>query len=146
MMRSAGHGDAETSARLRRGSSRRGTVIIAMLLVLIGLQLLVVLMVMGSARDQDLSVRRLDNLRAFYAAEAGINMAIREMYTGLDEDGDGTVGSISNDSQAISDPVLSASARVVVVKDTGSGSPVLTGTGRSVDSRCVIVAALSTSP
>ena len=33
----------------------------------------------GGGRDHDLTVKRMDTLRAFYAAEAGMNIAIREL-------------------------------------------------------------------
>ena len=38
-------------------------------------------------------------MQAFYAAEAGMNMAIREMMVGRDEDGDGVIGAVSGTSE-----------------------------------------------
>ena len=69
--------------------NRRGTVAVAVLLVLLLTSLFVIGLVSGAARDQDLSGRRMETVRAFYAAEAGINMAMREFSVGADEDGDG---------------------------------------------------------
>ncbi len=76
--------------RMRSGSASTGVV-----LALAALQLMVVGVVMGGARDQDVTSKRLDALRAQYAAEAGVNMAAREFAQNADEDGDGTTGTIS---------------------------------------------------
>lgn len=43
-----------------------------------------VLIILAGARDQDLTARRLDTARAFRAAEAGANTAIREVMAGVD--------------------------------------------------------------
>ncbi len=136
------HGDGDTRAA-RRGLARRGTVMVALLLVLMGLQMAMALSVMGGARDQDLSAQRLASVRAQYAAEAGMNMAMRELFTSVDEDGDGTVGSVSSEGNSANDPLLSGNARVVVVKAMNSGNSVLTATGRSVESRRTLRAMLA---
>jgi hypothetical protein len=94
------------------------------------LQLAVVGSVVLSARDQDTTVQRLDTLRSFYAAEAGMNMAIREMINNSDEDGDGTIGTISNDNNAGNDPLL-GTARVYVVKTISGPTSILTSRGRA---------------
>ncbi len=91
---------------------------------------MVIGVVLGGARDQDLTIRRLDSVRAFYAAEAGMNMAIREMMLDEDEDGDGEIGTISDDSSDASDPLLGG-ARVVVTRDVVDGTTTLTSKGRS---------------
>src|SRR6185503_19330288 len=80
--------------------------------------LIIVGMVLAGARDQDLMVSRLDAIRAQYAADAGAEMALREVVRNSDFDGDGTVGSISSDGNASNDPLI-GTARVSVSR-TGS--------------------------
>src|SRR5688572_6539228 len=80
-----------------RTAPRRGAAIVAMITTMLLLGLIGVGMVLGGARDQDLSIKRLETVRAFYAAESGMNMAIRELMVRADEDGDGAIGSISDD-------------------------------------------------
>ena len=86
--------------------TRRGTVLVAVLIAMVVVQLAVVGAVLGGARDQDLTVLRIEGARAFYAAEAGANMAMREWITQTDADGDGGVGTISNDGNENNDPAL----------------------------------------
>ncbi len=81
--------------RVHPRRTARGSASIGVVLTLAALQLVVVGVVLGGARDQDLSSKRLDALRAQYAAEAGANMAAREFAQNADEDGDGTMGTIS---------------------------------------------------
>lgn len=79
-------------ARLRTTPARRGTALVAMLIALLLCGLIVLAIVGGMGRDQDAALARLSGVRAFYAAEAATNAAIRELATGTDEDGNGTVG------------------------------------------------------
>ncbi len=91
---------------LHSSRTRRGTVAVAVLLVLLLTSLFIIGIVSGASRDQDLSGRRMETVRAFYAAEAGTNMALREIELGVDEDGDGGVGTISDDANDANDPAL----------------------------------------
>jgi hypothetical protein len=86
--------------------ARRGSVGVAVILILVLVQVAVVSVVLSGARDQDTTVRRLESVRAFYAAEAGMNMAIREVRENNDEDGDGGIGSISDDGNDANNPSL----------------------------------------
>jgi hypothetical protein len=61
---------------------------------LVVLQLVVVAVVVGGSRDQDLQSKRLDAVRASYAADSGVQIALREIATGLDENADGVIGGI----------------------------------------------------
>lgn len=78
--------------------SSRGSASIGVVIALAVLQLIVVGVVLGGGRDQDLTAKRIDAVRAQYAAEAGANMAAREFAANTDEDGDGTIGTISSKS------------------------------------------------
>lgn len=94
---------ATSNARRRRS---RGTAAVAAILVLIIAQLTVTISVLGVAREQDTMLDRVDGVRAFYAADAAMNMSIRELINSADEDGDGSIGGISDNSNAANDPSL----------------------------------------
>lgn len=112
---------------------------VAVLIVLILVGLFVVGIVNTGARDQELSSSRLATVQAFYAAEGGMNMAMRELMLNSDEDGDGAIGSISDDGSDGTDPTIGA-GRVVVTITTASGQDTLISAGRSVNSRREITA------
>lgn len=114
--------------------ARRGTVAIAIVIALVALQLTVAAVALSGARDQDLAARSLDTARAFYAAEAGLNMALRESMLGLDLDNDGAIGTISNNNTPADDPDLSG-GRVVVSSASDGSTTVLSALGRCRDSR-----------
>jgi hypothetical protein len=86
--------------------ARRGAAVVAIVLATLVLGFIMIGMVLAGARDQDLNVQRMSTLRAFYAGEGAANMAIRETLQGMDEDGDGGVGSISNDGNPANNPVI----------------------------------------
>ncbi len=111
---------------------RRGVIAIAMIVLLLILDLIILSMVIGGTRDHDLTVRRMETIESFYAAEAGMNMAIRELMELSDEDGDLTVGTISDDSPVnpANDPTLGNAQFFVSVSGT-----VYTSEGRSGEAR-----------
>ena len=108
----------------------RGAVILAIIVTMLLISLIVVGLVLAGAREQDLTVRRLETVRSFYAAEAGMNMAVREIMLSLDADADGFVGTVSDDGNAVNDPTLS-SAQVNVTKSVSGLQTTLTSQGRS---------------
>lgn len=110
--------------------AQRGIAAIGMVVVLVTAQLIIVGAVLSGSRDLDMTVQRLDSARAFYAAEAGENMAIREVMGKTDNDGDGGVGSISNDGVPNNDPLL-ITARVSVSTAASGGQTTLTSKARS---------------
>lgn len=87
---------------------RRGLASVAIVIVLLLCMLFIVGLVYGSAREQDLSLSRVESIRALYAAESGANMAIRELMLNADEDGDGNIGTISDDGDPATNPQLHA--------------------------------------
>ncbi len=109
--------------------------------MLVFIQLAIVGSVILGARDQDTTVQRLDTLRSFYAAEGGMNMAIREMLNNVDEDGDAVIGTISNDSNTANDPNIDT-ARFYVVKAVAGGTSTLTSRGRAGAARRQLTAAI----
>lgn len=117
-----------------RKQSRRGAVAVMVIIVLLLTGLFIIGIVSGSARDLDTSARRLETIQAFYAAEAGMNMAIREMMNNADEDGDGTIGTISDDATPGNDPTL-GSAQFFVTATTAGAQTTLISQGRSGEAR-----------
>jgi hypothetical protein len=111
-----------------RRQGRRGVAAVALMVVLIVINLAIVGFVLTGARHQDGTVRMLEGLRAFYAAEAGMNMAIRELRLDADHDGDGTVGSISDDGSDASDPTVGGGR--VYADISGAGPYTITAYGR----------------
>lgn len=99
------------------GADPRGSAIVAILVALAMLQILVAAIVFSGTRSDTLSTLRLDAARSLYAAEAGANLAIREVVLNSDADADGGIGSISNDANATNDPAISG-ARVSVSAST----------------------------
>ncbi len=121
-------------------SSRRAIIAVAMIVILLIIDLIIVGMVVSQARDHDLTIRRQQTVEAFYAAEAGVNMSIRELMVPDDEDGDGFTGSISdeNPNDFDTDPTL-GNARFYVAK---SGT-ILTSEGRSGEARRTMTAEIT---
>jgi hypothetical protein len=112
---------------------RRGIAAVAMIVFLIVVDLIIVGFVVSVGRDHNLTVHRMQTLEAMYAAESGVNMSIREMMYDADEDGDGTAGTISDDSDDGTDPAV-GNARFVVTAaaDTpAAGQTTFTSSGRS---------------
>lgn len=127
--------------RSRISNDRRGTAAVSMIIVLMLVDLIIVGMVIGGARDHDLTIRRIETIQSFYAAEAGMNMAIREMMVNTDEDGDGTIGTISDDAVPANDPTF-GQAQVFVTSAVAAPQTTLTSQGRSGDARRHIAAIL----
>lgn len=86
---------AATRTTRTRHPQRDGFVSVAVLLVMAMLGLMLVGMALRSARHQELPIHRLEGIRSFYASEAALNMAVREIALDTDFDGDGAVGSIA---------------------------------------------------
>ncbi|MBL1216076.1 MAG: hypothetical protein D8M59_01115 [Planctomycetes bacterium] len=123
----------------------RGAVIAAVVVLLLAANIAIIGFALTVTSDQSIAVDRLDTVRAFYAAEAGVSMAVRELMLSEDEDGDGSIGSISDDGNPDNNPTL-PQASVVVTVSTGGGSDVtLTSTGSAGQSRRSLEALLSSS-
>ncbi len=119
---------AQAHLRRSRSTHRRAAAVVAMVITMMLMSLIMVGMVMGGARDQDLSLQRMDTIRAFYAAESGINMGTREFMVSADEDGDGAIGTISNDGNSANNPVIGM-ATVSVSSANSGGITTLTSVG-----------------
>jgi Tfp pilus assembly protein PilX len=118
----------------RRTTNRRATAMLIVVVLLVVGAVLVSSAAVGGAREQHLTVERLSTLRAFYAAEAGMNLAVREILVNLDEDGDGTIGTVSDDGDSSNDPDIGY-ASVSVTLTTGASTNLLTSHGVSAEAR-----------
>jgi len=108
--------------RTFRAWRARGTVAVAIVATLTILQVCVVAGAVTGTRDQEILTLRVDTARAFYAAEGGMNLAIREVMNGADADGDGTAGSIASRT-------LTGGVSLNVTSATVSGNQQLTSKG-----------------
>ncbi|MHC4216879.1 MAG: hypothetical protein ACYSU7_00330 [Planctomycetota bacterium] len=136
----------ETSGHV--APARRAVAAVAMVVILLVLDLIIVGIVIGLSRDHDLTIRRMQTLEALYAAEAGVNMSIRELMNDADEDGDGATGTISDDSNDANDPTLgNAQFVVTAAADTPvAGQTTLTSEGRSGEARRKIEGVMEDPP
>ena len=127
--------DARTIEVTGSRSGPRAIIAVAMIVILLLVDLIIVGMVVSQARDHDLTIRRQQTVEAFYAAEAGANMSIRELMEGANEDGDDDTGTISYETipgpyDPDNDPIL-GNAQFYVMK---SGNTI-TSEGRSGEAR-----------
>lgn len=111
-------------------SRDRGAIGVAMVGALVVVEVIIVVAVIGGGLNQDLTLQRIETNRAFYAAEAGVNMAMREIWSNADEDGDGLIGSISDDADPANDPAIGA-ASVSVSTTDDAGRTSVAAVGRS---------------
>jgi len=109
-----------------------------MVAVLIVIDLIVVGISVGLSRDHDLTIRRMQTVEAMYAAEAGVNMSIREMMVNADEDADGGIGSVSSKSVG--------NAQVVVTIAYSAPETTLTSIGTSGEARRKMESVLEDPP
>ncbi len=112
----------------------RGAIGIAVIAALVMVEVVIIVSVIGGSLQQDLTLQRIDTNRAFYAAEAGVAMAVREEWVGADEDGDGTVGSISDDGNTTNDPQIGG-ASVSVSRSPETGVTILIAIGKAERAR-----------
>jgi Tfp pilus assembly protein PilX len=89
-------------------SSRRGIAGITAVAIVVVLNVSVTAAAVSGTRDQEVSRLRLEAVRAFYAAEAAVNLATREAMLNTDADANGTIGGVA--SRTISGATLTATA------------------------------------
>jgi len=109
----------------RSKRSPRGAAIVAIIMVMLLVNLIIVAMVLGGARDLDLAVLRMDTVRAGYAADGGAQLSLREVYTDTDIDGDGSIGSISDDGNDANNPAIGGGNVSVSGSTVGSATTYL---------------------
>ena len=93
------------------------------------------------SRTRSAEIKRVETTQGFYTAEAGMNMAIRELMNNADEDGDGAIGTISDEATPANDPTF-GQAQVLVTSAVAGPQTTLTSQGRAGDARRHIAAIL----
>lgn len=117
------------AAAKRTRHRRAGSVLAVVIVLLLILEIAVASLLMSGASEQSVAVDRLETVRANYAAESGMALALRELMLNADEDGDGGIGSISDDDNDSNDPALGA-ARLRVTVSREGGLITITSAGR----------------
>jgi Tfp pilus assembly protein PilX len=117
-------------------------VLVAILIALIVLQIALLAVVRAGARDHDLTADRTQGARAFYAADSAAHMAVKEMVDNTDHDGDGGIGTISNDSNTATDPVLGAT-RMWATSTVAGSTTTITAHGENAGAVRAVQVAMS---
>jgi hypothetical protein len=125
-------------------SRRKAATAVAVIVVLVIIDLVIVGLVISGTRGHDLTIRRMETVEAFYAAEAGMNMAIREVLFDEDQDGDCTIGCISHDGDSGTDPNF-GNAAWVVTAETAGALTTIRSYGRSGSARRQMLAVVNTA-
>ncbi len=107
-----------------RTHTTRGSILIGALIVLVVLAIFAVTTGAVYASGLQAYAVSADSTCALYAADSGIELALKEYVSGVDVDGDGTVGGISDDGNDANDPLL-GNGRIRV----GFQSGILSATG-----------------
>jgi hypothetical protein len=102
--------------------ARRGTLLVATVVGMTTLLLVVATMVLTGGREAELAQMRFQEARAGYAADAGANMALREIKHNTDIDGDGAIGTVSDDGKVTNDPAVGAAGAMVYVSPAGANT------------------------
>jgi hypothetical protein len=123
---------------------RKAATAVVVIVVLVIIDLVIVGLVITGSRGHDMSIRRMETVEAFYAAEAGMNMAVRELMVDEDQDGDCTIGSISHDGVDATDPGFGNSAWVVTANTAGALTTIRSY-GRSGSARRQTLAVVNTA-
>jgi len=118
---------AATDTDTRR-TARRGSISAAALVVLVVTAVLVVGSTRTGRTEHDLTVSRMETMRAFYAAESAVQLALREITLGVDVDGDGVIGGISDDDDHTNNPSIGQARIHVTAEQQDAGVVVLTAT------------------
>lgn len=97
---------------------RRGAAVLAFVAALLVIGTMVLWTLQWTAVGATGSLGHFSSTGAFYGAESGIEMALREVRLGSDTDSDGTIGSISNNGNNADDPALATGSFRVSVSGT----------------------------
>ena len=111
---------------------RRGVAILAFVMALLVIGSFALWLFQLTAATSTSSLSHYLSMGAFYAAESGLEMAMRELNQSPpnDNDSDGTIGTISDNGNPADDPALVTGA--VFVEETGSRPDTYQATGRPV--------------
>ncbi len=74
---------------------RGGTVLVGIVVAVMVVAAGIVVVAIAGRREQDSMIRRFEAMRAFYAQEAAVQIAVREVLRQQDDDGDGVIGTVA---------------------------------------------------
>ncbi len=102
----------------RTCNHNRGNILVSVLVLLLSLSVFsltgAALMLCGGAS----ALQSSQSTQALYAADAGIEMALKEYVDGTDHDGDGTIGGISSDGVDGNNPAIGGVTVAVTFSDS----------------------------
>lgn len=105
---------------------RRGSVLLVALLVVVMLSVVVTSVIASGENEVERIVTQVQGDRAMYAAESVATIAVKELMANVDYDGDGTIGSVSNDSNDANDPTFNAGTSAKATKVNSGGEIIVT--------------------
>ncbi|MCC6951503.1 MAG: hypothetical protein IT433_08650 [Phycisphaerales bacterium] len=97
--------------------SRRGAIATALVLAIVLLGVAVTAATVAAGSGLGLASLRVDHLRAVAACDAGLQLSLAELAAGLDTDGDGTIGGVSDNGIDADDPTLEGASFLVALED-----------------------------
>jgi hypothetical protein len=103
----------------QRRQFRRGHALVAVLLLLLVGGLLIVTASRTAGLSSGVAISQLQGLRAAYGVEGAALLSLREAAESADLDGDGVIGSISDDDNPATGPLLNGMALSATVEDQG---------------------------
>ena len=109
---------------------RRGAALVAFVAALLVIGSIVLWVLQATATSATSALAHFQSTGAMYAAESGVEMAVRELLTG-DNDSDGAAGTISNNGNPADDPTLATGA--FYVEQVSASPPIYRATGRPVE-------------
>lgn len=105
--------------------------LVVLVIALVVLSLVVAAMVATAARDQERAVVQAQGGWAQYAAESAAAIAIKELADNADYDGDGGIGTVSNDGSVANDPVVHGATRAWATRSDDGGQTLIAAHGRN---------------
>lgn len=118
-----------------------GSVLVSILTALVVVSLVVSGVVLLIGRDKTQLVGRMQGARADEAASSAAHMAIKEMIDNVDRDGDGVIGTISNDGNTASDPLVNGT-RIWATKSVVSGTTTISGYSSNAEAQRLVQVSL----
>lgn len=91
---------------LSRTQAQQGSILFGVLILMLILSVFAMTGAATIATGQSMTQCSTQATQALYSADAAIEMALKEYIAGSDEDGDGTVGGISDDGNIGNNPTL----------------------------------------
>lgn len=118
----------------RKHHARAGFVALGILVIMLLLAAIAISVTSSHARDSGNTQAQVEGARAQAAVDGVLNMSAKELLDSADHDGDGGIGSISDNSNSADDPVISNS-RVWSRRTANSNTVTITAHASNASSR-----------